>query len=308
MTPTVFALALLGIMATPLAASNVVVSNLSQTAGGNAALQDSQGMPLAAGSFVQAGSFSGKTAAELAALANDGAVALMAEFTPFGTAVTVGTGSGGTAGTIEFTASAPISAEIPESLHVVVFNASNPAEATECLILGIGEAPLDDPSGLPGYLAVHLRETTLVFGTRTASGFATRGEAVTGGFETWIATQTGSGTNLLPDEDADSDGVANLVEYAFGSAAGEGSSRASLEIVKLGEAFAAEYLRRNDDPALVMFCETGTNPSSGTWLPLESPVVALAEDPRPVPAGYERVRQSLPGVPDRLFARLRVSR
>ncbi len=310
MKPALIVAALLGITTAPLAASNVVLSNFSESNSADTALQDSQGHPLPVGSFVLAGTFPGLATVEVAALANSGADDLVSACTVFGAAVSMGSGSSGTPGMIEFTASAPLTAEIEEGLYAVVLNGASPAQATECLVLKFSSpVPADDPSGLPGYLAVHLREAAVVFGARTASGFTTRATgSVPGGFEAWILTQAAKGADLLPDGDADADGVTNLLEYAFGSGAGDGASLATLEILPVGENHAVQYLRRVDDPVLVISCETVTAVNEDTWFTLNSPVATVADDPRPVPAGYERVRQLLPAGMHRAFARLRVSR
>ncbi len=290
-------------------ASNVVISNYSEPGNEDSILMDSQHQPLPLGSLVQLGTFPGKSAAEVSALANAGGQELMAALVPFGQPVVIGAGSSSSAGTLEFTASSAVAAGIT-GLHLVVVNAPSAAAATERLVLAIGSpVPADDPSGLPGYLAVHLRNAVLVFGSSTATGFATSAGSPQQGFAAWIAAQLGNGAlaeDLLPAADADRDGLPNLLEYALGSAANDGSSRAALELLKVEDSFVVQYLRRTDDAALAISCETTEDPAAPQWNTLGTPL-SVAADQVGVPAGYERVRQALPAAGACLFARLRAS-
>lgn len=290
-------------------ASNVVVSNLTSPETAGAALTAANGSPLAAGSLVRLGTFPGLDLTQIAALAEQGPSALVDALTPFGPAFPVGTGASGSAGSIEFTASQELAAQ-GGSLYAVILNAANVETATEALVLKLSETlPADDASGLPAYLAVHLRDAELVFGSSSTAGFASKASgSVPEGFETWIASQLGSGAlpaDLLAEADPDQDGASNLVEYAFGSGAADGASITKLEIHRSGEQFFVRYLRRVGDSGLRIRCETESQLDVETWPTLDTPVTVLED---PAPAGYERVQQPLPATEGLIFARLRATR
>jgi len=275
-----------------------------------AALSDSTGAALPVGSQIRLGTFANLSGAEILALAAQGPAAVNAALLPFGQTSAVGNGSTGAAGTLEFTASEPLAAGLAD-LYALVLNATNTADATELLLLKISSrVPADDPSGLPGYLAVHLRHAELIYGTPSGAGFSTgAAQDQPSGFATWITAQLGAGAapeDLAEDADADHDGFPNLLEYALGSQAGSGSSLATLELVTSDGQRHVQYLRRNDDATLSITCELQVDPAAPAWTVLTSPVVVIAEPA--APAGYERVRRLLPESPaGRAFARLRVA-
>lgn len=295
----------------PALASNVVVSNLTSPEATAATLATASGSPLTAGSLVRLGTFPGLDPAQISTLAEQGPSPLVAALTPFGPAFAIGTGASGTAGSIEFTASQDLAAQ-GGGLYAVILDAASIETATEALVLKLSEVlPADDASGLPAYLAVHLRDADLVFGfPASGGGFASKASgSLPGSFETWIASQLGSGASpadLLAGADPDRDGASNLVEYALGSGAADGSSIAKPEIHRSGGQFFVRYLRRVGDPGLQIDCETESQLAAGTWPTLDTPLTIL-EDPS-APAGYERVEQPLPATEGQAFARLRATR
>ena len=290
-------------------ATTVVFSNLVPAAAGNASrLVDSNGAPLAAGSWVGLGYFGTLSPAEIAALALQGKDALLAEFSPYGSPSTIGTGTAAASGRIEFAGNATLS-QPQGGLHAVIFNAATPAAATELLVAALpGIVPADDASGLIGYMAVHLEDATLVVGTQDANGTATVG--LPGGFETWMADQNNSGLPhemLLPNADADHDGIPNLVEYALGSQADDPSSQAITHPTHGSGVLRLKFLGRNDDPNLEIHVETNADLTTPAWIVSPQPVVEVSPPPAPAPIGYVWLQVDLPVTGNRSFARVRAS-
>lgn len=290
-------------------ATTVVFSNLVPTAAGNASrLVDSKGAPLGIGSWVGLGYFGTLSPAEIAALAQEGKDALLAAFTPYGAASTIGTGTAAAAGRIEFAGNATLS-QPQGGLHVVIFNAATPAAATEMLVAALpGIVPADDASGLIGYMAVHLEDATLLVGTQDANGIATA--SLPGGFDVWMADQNQSGLSsaeLLPEADADHDGVPNLVEYALGSLACDPASHANVDPVVENGIFRLRFLGRNDDPDLKIQVESTSDPGSSSWMISTEPIVEMLPSPSPAPSGHVWLQVDLPASGNRKFARVRVS-
>jgi len=300
---------ILGALASaPARASNVVVSNLTSPESPGATLTAANGSPLAAGSLVRLGAFPGLDTEQIAALAQQGPASVAAALTPFGPAFPVGSGAAGNPGSIEFTASQATGTQAG-SLYAVILNGASVETSTESLVLKLSEVlPADDASGLPAYLAVHLRDAELVFGSDTAAGYATKASEPES-FETWITRQLGSGAasaDHLAEADPDHDGASNLLEYAFGSGAGDGSSIARLEIHESNGEYFARYLRRVGDSSLQIRCEAETQIDAETWPTLETTVTVIGDSS--APTGYERVQQLLPTSAGQAFARLRVTR
>ena len=293
----------------PAHATTVVFSNLVADNGGNSyRLMDSHGSPLAAGCWIQLGSFGNLSPAEVSALAHQGPQQLLAAFSPLGAASSVGAGASSVPGRIEFAGSAPLSQAL-SGLHIVAFNAAAPAAATEVLIAALpGTVPADDPSGLQGYLAVHLEDASPVVGMAGVDGLST--EVVGSGFQAWMAGQNVSGVTpdqLFPGADADHDGVSNLVEYALGSLAGDPGSRANTGLVDDGAAIRLRFLGRNDDDDLSITSETATWLDAGAWNGFAGPLIEMASPPSPAPAGYSWYEIVIPKSGARLFARVRVT-
>lgn len=292
----------------PAHASNVVVSNLGSAGGGSTVLASSSGTPLQPGSLVCLGTFPGLAAAAIRELAEQGPAQLGTALVSFGASSSIGTGAQGTPGTIEFTANQATPAG-EEELYAVVLNGSTAGASTESLVLKLGNTvPIDDASGLPGYLAVHLRHAEVVFGSATDSGFATAAAAgEPTGYDAWITATLGAGASpddLLPDADADGDGLSNFTEYAFGSEANSGASLAQVEIIEVEGQLHARYLRRAGDPSLLTICEIASSLGGDDWQELLTPVTVVPESV--APEGYERVQQALPeDQGGKLFARLR---
>jgi len=304
---TVASLILLSAMTCP--ASNVVVSNLSAAGSETAALTDSSGTPLAAGSIVQLGTFPGLDAAAITALAGQGPLALLEGLTPFGPAFPIGTGAGNAAGQIEMTANQAVGATTG-GLYAVVLNAPAAGAATEVLVLKLADSiPADDASSLPGYLAVHLRDAELVFGSQGDSGFSTQAIVVPGAFDAWILAQLGAESDPADRDagaDADGDGLSNLLEYGLGSLAGDGSSRPRIEIQELNGEYHVLSLRRTNDPAISFACEVQADLSAIVWPVLDTPLLEAANPPAAAPEGYQWMQQRLPSG-SRAFVRLKVT-
>jgi hypothetical protein len=289
--------------------TTVVFSNLESAAEGDSArLLDSHGDPLAAGSWIRLGHFGNLGPVEIVSLAGQGKDALLAAFVPFGVPSSLGNGASGNPGRIEFPASAPLAAPL-QSLHAVVFNASSPDTATELLVVKLPDAvPMDDPSGLVGYLAVHLEDAVLLAGTATSDGIST---TPTGGvFQAWMAGQvTGEipPDELLPNGDADADGFANLLEYGLGSHAGNSGSRPEMALLRETGVLRMRFLRRSDDPGLDFVLETSASMAEQTWVASPSSPLEVPSPPFPAPEGFLWMQYDLPMASNRIFARLRVT-
>lgn len=295
--------------ATVLRGTTVVVSNLvTEVEGSSHLLKNSAGSPLPVGSWIGLGRFGSLDAAAIAALAQQGKDALMEAFVPFGPPSAIGVGSTDVAGRVEFEGSAA-SDEPLGGFHVVVFNAASPAAATEALIVSLpGLVPPDDPSGLTGYLAVHMENATIVVGESQGGGFST--VSIGGGFDSWMeGLDLGNLSEelLLQGADADQDGIPNLVEYALGSHAGQSGSRATTALVGDNGAFRIRFLCRNDDPALRVTVETCADLDDESWVPLPQPPSVMPVPPSPAPEGYDWLEAGIPGEGTRRFVRVRVS-
>ena len=291
-----------------LSASTVVVSNVASAGGADAScLLDAAGNPLAAGSWVRLGYFNTLNEAEIAALALQGTTELLTAFIPFGAPSAVGTGVSGTAGRIEFASDAPLSAPLP-GLYAVVFNASSPGQASEVMVLSLpGTVPADDPSGLVGYLALQLENAGLVAGRTSATGFST--VPFLAGFQKWMAARMNADTppeQLLPGADADGDGIANLVEYALGSAADDAGSRSGPEINRNSNSLRIQFLCRQDDPLLSVIVQTSSSLEAGDWETAVGSPVEIASPPSPAPTGFVWMEQDVPSGDGTLFVRIRV--
>lgn len=289
-------------------ASTVVFSNLvADNGGGMNRLSDSEGLPLAAGCWIQLGSFGGLNPAEIQALVQQGKQSLLAAFSPIGAASTMGSGAASMAGRIEFAGSTPLSQRLT-GLHVVVFNAATPSAATEVLVAALpGSVPADDPSGLPGYIAVHLDAATPVVGAAGAGGLSTA--VVVGKFDAWMSGQNDGAVSanlLLPGADADQDGQPNLIEYALGSQAGDGASRADTELVEETDVIRLRFLGRNDDTNLSLVVETCAHPDLNHWSQSSSLVSEMESPPSTAPVGYTWYETFIPKSGARMFARVRV--
>lgn len=289
-------------------ATTVVFSNLVADNGGSSyRLSDSKGSPLAAGCWIRLGSFGNLSTVEISELALQGHEPLLAAFAPIGAASSIGIGSSSIAGRIEFSGSIPLSQPLA-GLHVVVFNASSPAAATEVLIATLpGTVPADDQSGLQGYLAVHLEHATPVVGAAGVDGLSTA--VVVSGFEAWMVGQNVGDIppdQLLPGADADHDGVSNLMEYALGTSAGDPGSRANAGLVDDGNDIRLRFLGRNDDGDLSITAETTKMLDADTWTEFAGPLIEMDLPPSPSPAGYSWYEIVIPKSGSRLFARVRV--
>lgn len=297
----------LGIPGAP--GSTVVVSNrVAGNAPQTAQLLDTRGQPIPAGAWMQVGTFGGRSAAEITALCAGGASEVVAALSPFGDASSVGTGSGGSAGNIEFAASAPLANSL-SNVYAVVLNAAIITDAAEMLVLKLADGlPADDPSGLEGYLAVHLRDAVPVFGTTAPNGLTTATWLT--GFEGWIAGRLPSGTpsgRRLENSDPDGDGLPNLVEYALGSDAGDGASRSSVELSNANGVPVLRSLRCSSDSRLGFVVETSATLAADSWTPVPPSATEVADPPTSPPAGYRWMEQALPTGTGRLFVRLRVT-
>jgi hypothetical protein len=291
-------------------ASNVVVSNLATAASSGALLTDASGAPLPSGSMVRLGTFPGLDVTAIVALAQQGPGALLAGLDGFGPAFVVGAGAGSAAGHVEITANQAVASSI-SGLHAVILNAPTVEAATEVMVLRLADSvPADDASSLPGYLAIHLRDAEVVFGTRGSAGIATQSASVPAtGFGAWILAQLGdesSPADRAAEADADGDGLANLLEYALGSSAGDGSSRVRVEIREQGGEYFVLSLRRLQDPALEFVCEVQADLSSSNWPELDSPLAQAFNPPSIAPEGYQWMEQKLPSG-SRSFVRVKVT-
>lgn len=289
--------------------TTVVFSNLVPEAeGGSHLLKDSAGSPLAVGSWIGLGRFGSMDSTAIAALAQQGNSALMAAFVPFGAPSAIGTGSANAEGRVEFAGNVANTDPLG-GIHVVAFNGASPETATEVLIVSLpGLVPPDDPSGLIGYLAMHLESATLVFGGSQGGGFSTA--AFQGGFDSWmegLGLGNLPGDLSLPGSDADHDGIANLVEYALGSHAGQAGSLATTALVEENGVFRIRFLCRNDDPALSVIVETSADLDLGSWSPVPQPPSVMPVPPSPAPPGYDWLEAEIPTVGNKRFARVRVS-
>jgi hypothetical protein len=290
----------------PAAATVAVVSNLQEAGQASSILRDSSGVPLPTGSVVKLVTFPGKSAAEISALAGGGNSALIAAAVSFAESSAVGAGGNG-AGWFEFQTGAPLGAPL-ENPHVLVTKGT-----TELLLLRLPVAiPADELAGPEGHIAVHLDDAEVVYGSRDASGFSTAVSPVVVDptpFEAWIDGELGEETpeaELLPEADADRDGVANLMEYATGSDPGDGGSRFAIRLRRSPEGtHFVQYLRRTGDASLVYTAERLLNVGAGPWIALEGSPTAPAEAPTPAPVDFEWAEQTLPEGTSG-YARLRV--
>ncbi len=291
-----------------LSAANLVVSGIGEQSSDRTVLAGSGGSPLAEGCLVEVIDFQGLTDSEIAALAASGE--LEGVGTRFGDAASMGDGQTDVPGTLEFLASTP-QESASGALHLVAWNASVAADATEVLVLRLpGEVPADDLSGLPGYHAVDLKEATVVYGSPTATGFSTASFGGANGFASWIGGQfpvDQPPSDLEAEADPDRDGWSNFLEYALGSAPAAPGSLARIEIdLREGSAFV-RYLRRSDDPGLSYEPEcAGTLIDPEAWSPVTAAEQAVAAPPAPAPTGYQWCERQLPHGGTRLFVRLKV--
>jgi hypothetical protein len=291
----------------PLSAAVAVISNLGQPGQPSTALRSFSGVPLPAGTGVSLVTFPGKSAAEIRALAAGGIPSLLSAAVFFGESSVVGEGSNQVAGLFEFRTGAPLVAPL-DNPHVLVSKGS-----TELLLLRLPRAiPADDLAGPESHIGIHLDDAEAVYGSRDATGFATAvsPEVVqTTPFEAWILSELGEETpevDLLPEADADRDGVVNLMEYAAGSDPGDGGSRGQVRLRRsAGGTYFFQYLRRTGDPSLAYTAERLGDEGAGPWIALEGTPTAPAEAPVPAPAAFEWVEQPLPSGTSG-FARLRV--
>lgn len=290
-------------------AATLVLSN-RETPGApsTALLVDSRGQRLPVGAWIQAGTFPGRSPAEITDLCAGGASAVLAALVPFGDSSSVGTGAAGSAGTIEFAASAPLATGLTE-IYGVLLNAAPAEDASEMLVVKLAnEVPADDACGLEGYLAVHLRDAEPVFGATVSGGLATATWLT--GFAAWIASRLPSGSaaaNRIADADPDGDGLANLVEYALGSDAGDRNSCSGAALILTGDAPVIRSLRRNDDAQLEYAVETSDSLAPESWIPVTSSPAAVTGPPD-APLGYHWIDQILPAtIRSGLFVRLRIT-
>lgn len=290
----------------PLSASVAVISNLNLPGQSSATLRSSDGNLLPTGCTVRLVTFPDTAAVDLPARAAGGATSLLDIALLFGTASTVGTGSG-SAGEIEIQMAAPLDSPLQDP-HLLVTN----ADASEVLLLRLPQAlPADDLTGPESLAAFHLDDAEVVFGNRDEQGFQTVvSPAITPStYATWILSELGNGAaeaDLAVDADADRDGVVNLIEYATGSKPGDGSSMNRLLLRRAPDGVMyLQYLRRTDDPLLGYTAESITNGGSGPWLELTGAPLVPAVLPSTPPPSFEWVELPLPAG-DSLMARLRV--
>lgn len=283
-------------------AGTAVFSNLVDNSEGNScAFTNSAGTPLAVGSWVRLGTFNNLTPTAVANLATQGKSVLLAAFQPLGEPTPMGAGAGDDVGRVEF--AVDYSTPAPSGpLHLVVFNAPSPEAATEVLIAKFAVSlPADDTSGLLGYMAVHLSESTPVIGG-IGGVFATV-PLIGSTFTSWMSAMGAGG---LPEADADQDGNSNLLEYALGSHPSQNSSRAATEMLRVNDTLRFRFLCRNDDFRLNARVETSSDLDAASWIPLEKPPTVLLDPPSPAPAGYIWLEAEIPATEARCFARVRV--
>jgi hypothetical protein len=289
-------------------AAEAVISNLEADGSASSVISDSTGAPLAAGCHLRLVMFPGKSDAQIAGIANSGLAALLEQSEIFGTSSVIGSG-GADPGRLEFQTGEPITQPLT-GLHLLVVNGTDPAIATECLLLRLPMIlPADELSGPAAHTSVHLADAELVFGSTTAAGFSTASAGAPSGFESWIGSMLGGGfteADRLPDADPDRDGRVNLLEYATGTLPADATQ---VECLKLqrgpGDGTQAIFLRRAGDEGILCRIDYRQDLGEGDWSELTSAITTPAEVPFPAPEGCEWVRQALPAG-DSGFVRLRV--
>ncbi|MGB6221443.1 hypothetical protein [Haloferula sp.] len=296
-----------------LRAADVVVSNLGVTPGPTSLLEDSDENPLPLGSQVSIRDFGGLSALEVADLAQAGPLTLVTASVAFGSPGSVGTGDGAAAGTIEYLVTKALAVE-QDGLHLVVFNAPAPEEATEVIVLKIpGTIAADVPGFLPSFRSLAVDDMELVYGRTTSGGFAaeTSGRPTTG-FEAWIYDQfdpEGSPDEFfLPTSDPDDDGAENLLEYAFGSQASVADSVPRTMMRQEGAVFYLQYLKRLDDEDLNYKGWWRPDISAGSWIELTGSADPVTSAPAAAPENYGWVEQVVPTSGPWSFGRVSVQR
>lgn len=289
-------------------AAEAVVSNLEAEGTVSSVICDSSGAPLAAGCHLRLVVFPGKSQAQISEIGSAGLAAILEQSQIFGTPSAVGSG-GAEPGRLEFQTGEAITQPLT-GLHLLVVNSTDPATATQYLLLRLPMIlPADELSGPAAHTSIHLADAEVVFGSSTASGFATASAVSPSGFESWIGSMLGGGfteVDRQPDADPDHDGRENLLEYAIGTLP---SDAVQVECLRLqrdaGGGTHVLYLRRGDDQGILCRIDYREVLGEGSWSELTSAIATPAEIPFPAPAGCEWVWQALPAG-DRGFVRLRV--
>ena len=289
-------------------AAEAVVSNLEAEGSASAVISDSTGSPLSAGCHLRLVMFPEKSPAEIAVIADSGLAAMLAQSQIFGIASAIGSG-GSEPGRLEFQTGEAVTQPLT-GLHLLAVNAADPATATEYLLLKLPIVlPADELAGPGAHTSIHLADAEVVFGSSTATGFATAAAATPSGFGSWVGAMLGAGyteADHLPDADHDRDGRANLIEYATGTLP---SDAALVECLKLQHEAGGEtqvlFLRRADDEGILSKIDYREVLGAGDWSELASAITTPTEVPFPAPEGCEWVRQTLPAA-NRGFVRLRV--
>lgn len=289
-------------------AAEAVVSNLEATGTATSVISDSTGTPLAAGCQLRLVVFPEKSPTEIAGIAGSGLAAILGQSQVFGTPSAIGSG-GAESGRLEFQTGQAITQPL-SGLHLLVVNATDPAMATEYLLLRLPMVlPADELAGPGANTSVHLSDAEVVFGSTTATGFATAAGEAPSGFGSWIGLMLDDShteAERLPDADPDLDGRVNLLEYATGTLP---SASDQVECLRLQHDGSGQthviFLRRTDDAGISCRIDYRHTLGEGTWSELAGAVTSPEEVPFPAPEGCEWVRQALPAG-ERGFVRLRV--
>jgi hypothetical protein len=307
-TGSALILCLLAGLSDPTRAAEAVVSNLEADGNASFVVSDSAGTPLVAGCHLRLVVFPGKSEAQISEIANSGLAAILEQSLVFGTPSVVGSG-GGEPGRLEFQTGEAITEPLT-GLHLLAVNGTDPTTAAECLLLRLPMIlPADELTGPAAHTSIHLADAQVVFGSTTATGFATASAVVPSGFESWIGLMLGGGfseADRQPDADPDRDGRANLLEYGTGTLPDDA---AQVECLKLQRDAGGEtqvfFLRRTSDDGILCRIDYRQTLGVGDWSELTSAITVPAEVPFPAPEGCEWFRQALPAG-ERGFVRLRV--
>ena len=218
----------------PLLAGTVVVTTLPDETHPLDPLTTLAGVPLATGTSVKVGAFSGMSDDEiLDASASGGLTAVSAAFVLFGDACSIGEGAAGAPGSFEIAVKQPLSGApwVGEEVSLLI-----EASGGQFLVARFkGQAfQADSDTGLESLLSLHLADATVVVGNRYGeSRMAASTAPAYGSFDSWMATFPAiTDPDLrLPEADADGDGRSNFLEYATGGNPASPADHAPCQLV-----------------------------------------------------------------------------